>query len=212
MRLNEIVRHLEDNEDPAVLEEFRAMSDEEALEMLAALAGEGPEIRLAIPLLAKARLGTGALPILEKIALHDRNVDVRDAATDAFLEIAPSEAQRFWRPLRRRLGTGQLYDAELAGWRLFELGDPDLRRELDAALNRWPESDYIHKSFRVLKLCLAHDPGEIETRIRGHDHESMKWLARAARELDTQALRSTLVWASLNAPDEQCRRYCASRR
>jgi hypothetical protein len=202
---------LADDRDEDVLKMLESLSDDDALQALQGIRTIGdPGIRLAVPPLARARLARGAAGLLEDMAIKDRHIDVRDAALDALLAVAPERAARFWKPLRRRLASRSLIDAELAGWRLFEIGDPNLGPELETAVLRWPEDYYVHKSFQVLRMCIAGDSPQIIERILGHDHDRMKWLARAVWELGEEDLWKALTWAATEAPDEQCRRDCSA--
>lgn len=210
MDLREIESLLLDNRDHEALQILQAMPDAVALEVMESLRAKDVEVRLSLPPLARARLGVGAATFLEAMALRDRHIDVRDAALDLLIEIAPDRAPRFWSSLRRRLQKGELDDADLAGWRLFELNDPLLGQELTEALQRWPDWYYIHKSFRVLSWCIEGATAEIEAHIREHDHDLMSWLVRAAWRMDRDDLWNAVAWVAVEAPDPQCRRYCVS--
>jgi hypothetical protein len=85
-----------------------------------------------------------------------------------------------------------------------------LKDELQQALSNWPARYYIHKSFRVLGWCIDGRTDTIVTHIRGHDHELMKWLSRAAIYVESSDLWAALEWAAENAPDEVCRWDCAN--
>lgn len=189
---------------------LRAEPDEVALKLIEGVRKvRDPEVRLWICWAAPTRLGVAAAELLRDMALHDRHPDVSDEARHALLDIEPQRVAEFWPRLRRTLKSDSLSDAEMAGWQLFKLGDPLLKEEIAQALPHWPSTDYIHKSFKVLLWCIDGQVDELKSRIRGHDHELMMWVARSAIYLTSHKLWSAVEWAAKNAPDERCRGDCS---
>ena len=169
-----------------------------------------PETRFFAAPAARQRLGAAAVDLIADIAKHDRHEDVRYEAMWELVKIAPGRAREFWAPLRKRLKSGALYDAELAGWGLLRLHDPMLGDLMERASGRFPPHYYIHKSFAILRLCIDGRVPELISRVTGHDHDHMTWLGQAATFVQDVQLWDAVESLATNAPDEECRRICAS--
>lgn len=184
-------------------------SDGSALTILTALShSSDPDIRAWTVHVARDRLGSAAGPVLEGPARADTRIDIQDEAVDQLLILAPDRAPEFWPAVRQRLKSDSQWDVERAGWRLLHLRDPKLGELIGEVLRRWPDTDYVQKSFHVLRWCVEKGHGRIVSAIDDHDHVLMPWLIRAAFSLEDPAVWAAIARAADTATDHRVRRYC----
>jgi hypothetical protein len=184
--------------------------DESALNIVNALShSTDPEVRKWIVSNASGRLGVQVAPMLERVASSDERPDVADRALDRLVEVAPERGKAFWPGVRARLQSQDRADVDLAAWKLLEMRDPLLAEEMDAVLTAWPDTEFIHQSFTVLRWCFDRDRDEILARIRVQDLALLPWLIRGAFYLDDEQVWDAIAHVAEKGTDHRAKRYCA---
>jgi hypothetical protein len=150
-----------------------------------------------------------ATRILKEFA-RDRDPDVRDTALEEWLDlgVGPDDAAA----LRKRL-IGQLRSGgpgeNFALWALARLRDRDA---LPAIREFGIDADEPWKALAadVASLVILGQRSQILRRIREHDHDSMLWLAAAARVMPDPELLQALQAGAQELPDIDCRAICSA--
>jgi hypothetical protein len=164
------------------------------------------EVRSWVPRAARLALGQEGLTIIKR-ATHDRDPDIRDAAIEELVALDPREADFLVPELRRRLRSGDTYEPVAAMWTLAQIGAKDALGDVEEVA-RSADRPWHRKAAEIAVLALRGDGEEIARRIRDHDHDSVPWLAEAARIVGTKECRAALSWCVDGAPDQSCRNAC----
>lgn len=150
-----------------------------------------------------------ASSLLSMVAIHDRDGDNEDAATHALVEIDPKATRRLLPSLRRRIKSKDYYRPISAMWELAGLSDIDAIPTIREFIERTEPGTWRAKEALIILAVLERDDDSVVRGIAGHDHGMMPALTRAARLLATPSLKRALSRCSVDAPDAECRRWCA---
>jgi len=191
-----------------LLAAFRS-SPEEGNRILQELAAHrDPVVRAWAPWAARRSLRKAEAVAVALRLVHDPDSDVRDVALEELLELDLQAAARLTPMFRQKLKSKEFYDPITAMWALAAIRDRGAIGEIRAAAERWDNA--LHKNTaEVVSMLLEGRGDEVVRLIRNHDHRLMPWLTKAARLLRTKEARDALADCCRNAPDEECRNYCA---
>jgi hypothetical protein len=153
-------------------------------------------------------IGASGIDIIVAAAKRDRDSDVRAIAIDQMLELDLEAARNLAPMFRRGLRSRDIYEPVRAMWALAAIGDTGSIGAIRAFADSATTIGFHKKVAAVVCMFLEGRSAEILAEIRGHNHDLMPWLTRAARLLGTTDALSALANCAGSAFDEECRSYC----
>jgi hypothetical protein len=163
----------------------------------------------ALPDLASRQLvpRDSAVAILERMAGHDADSDIRDEAIGSLLQVDPSSAKALVPVLLRRLRSSDYYAPAVAMWTLAEIGSRDAVGEVRAYAERMGDQVWQGREARIVVALMDKDVDALAAQVESHDHDMMHALCRAATLLPADRLRTALEKCAVDF-DAECAGRC----
>lgn len=168
---------------------------------------DDPQIRSWVAFVAPRVVGPESASLLRTLAL-DRDPDVRDEAIDGLNSLGEGLPQGVLSGLRRSLRSSDYLEPMHSMWRLARLRDEASLPDLEYLSSDDSRPPWQQKSAQVAAMLVRNEDKQVISRLRQHDHDYTRFLARAAAIMGTPVAREVVADCAANAPDEECRMWC----